>query len=445
MPTIELKIEDLRFDLKNPRYQNLSNQRDALQKIVDAQDDKLAVLADDIATQGLNPGERIFVTEDEAEGEKYLVLEGNRRLAALMILSRPALLDSLGLRDSQKKRFKDIAKKFRRDAVEPIECMVFDQREEANHWIELRHMGENNGKGIVGWDGIQAARFRGNSVSLQIVDFVKRSGSLDAETLKKLETFPITNLDRLISNPHVREVLGVELANGQIETKLPSNEVNKGLRRVVSDIADKRITVSDIKSKEQREKYIDQLSKSDRPDVTKASKMSKPLASLAVAQGIKQTSSSTQAKRSTRQASDRRTLIPSSCVLKISDPRINAIYKELRMMRVENFPNASAVLLRVFMELTLDHYIGTHGLVVNPTGGRVELAKELKAVADHLQANGIRKGILHPIRVAVSNSSSILSVDTFHHYVHNRHMIPKPVDLNRTWDSIQPFFEKIWS
>ncbi len=444
MPTIELKVEDLRFDLKNPRYPNLANQRDALQKIVDAQDDKLAVLADDIATQGLNPGERIFVTEDEAEGGKYLVLEGNRRLAVLMILSRPALLDSLGVRDALKKRFKDIAKKFHLDAIEPIECMVFDQREEANHWIELRHMGENNGKGIVGWDGIQSARFRGNSASLQIVDFVKRSGALHAETVEKLATFPITNLDRLVSNPHVREVLGIQLVHGQIETKLPPDEVIKGLTRLVTDIADKQITVSNIKGKEQREKYIDKFSKSDRPDVTKASKISKPLGSLAAAQGAKPMLSNRQAKRSTRQASDRMMLIPSSCVLKIKDPRINAIYKELRTMRVDNFPNASAVLLRVFMELTVDHYIETHGLTVNGTGRRIELAKKLSAVADHLQANGIRKGILHPVRVAVSNSSNIMSVDTFHHYVHNTHMIPKPVDLNKTWDSLQPFFEKIW-
>jgi hypothetical protein len=37
-------------------------------------------------------------------------------------------------------------------------------------------------------------------------------------------------------------------------------------------------------------------------------------------------------------------------------PRINAIYYELLSLAVEQYPNACAVLLRVFVELSIDHF-----------------------------------------------------------------------------------------
>jgi len=72
--------------------------------------------------------------------------------------------------------------------VEPIQCGLCENREEADHWIELRHTGENDGAGIVGWDGIATARFRGKEISLQAIEFIKKYGNLDERTSKNIES-----------------------------------------------------------------------------------------------------------------------------------------------------------------------------------------------------------------------------------------------------------------
>jgi hypothetical protein len=78
-----LNIADLLLDLTNPRLTGVRNQRDALQKIVDDQGEKLDVLAGSFVDEGMNPMDRFRVLREEEDADRYAVLEGNRRLAAL--------------------------------------------------------------------------------------------------------------------------------------------------------------------------------------------------------------------------------------------------------------------------------------------------------------------------------------------------------------------------
>ena len=47
MGAIDCTIDQLLLDSENPRNENASNQRDALQKVLDDQEEKLFVLAED--------------------------------------------------------------------------------------------------------------------------------------------------------------------------------------------------------------------------------------------------------------------------------------------------------------------------------------------------------------------------------------------------------------
>jgi hypothetical protein len=53
-----------------------------MQRIIEDQDIKLAILAESIAEDGLNPMDRLLVMKSERKG-KFVVLEGNRRTLAL--------------------------------------------------------------------------------------------------------------------------------------------------------------------------------------------------------------------------------------------------------------------------------------------------------------------------------------------------------------------------
>lgn len=111
---------------------------------------------------------------------------------------------------------------------------------------------------------------------------------------------------------------------------------------------------------------------------------------------------------------------------------------------MDQYPNASSVSLRVFVELSVDHYIKQNNLTV--TGKTPTLAKRLKTVADDLEKKGsidvqLRRAI-H--KVADSNYSVAAGTVTFNQYVHNPHVYPTASELRTAWDELQPFIEKLW-
>src|SRR5690242_15924125 len=89
-------VDEQIIDLSNPRHPNQTSQRDAIHTIAHEQGAKLYALAEDIVKMGLNPSELPLVTPADQE-DMYTVLEGNRRVTALKLLTSPQLLASVNL------------------------------------------------------------------------------------------------------------------------------------------------------------------------------------------------------------------------------------------------------------------------------------------------------------------------------------------------------------
>ena len=111
----------------------------------------------------------------------YMVLEGNRRLAAIKLLQNPAAMNGLEVRSLVKTRLEDLATQFNITNVEPIHCFDIGDRSSAATWLNQRYTGFNGGRGIVDWSGVAAARFRGRDPALQAYDLVRIHGSLSDE------------------------------------------------------------------------------------------------------------------------------------------------------------------------------------------------------------------------------------------------------------------------
>ena len=82
MSAKSLKIDSLDLDLENPRITLASDQRDAMQKILNEQKGRLINLAESIAAKGFSPMDRCLVLRSNIRTGKFIVLEGNRRLLA---------------------------------------------------------------------------------------------------------------------------------------------------------------------------------------------------------------------------------------------------------------------------------------------------------------------------------------------------------------------------
>ena len=90
-----MKVSDLVFDLKNPRLVEFdltdnSTEDEVLQILWEAMDVREVMLS--IAASGFFRHEPLIVAEEDG---KNVVIEGNRRLAAVRILLKPALAEPL--------------------------------------------------------------------------------------------------------------------------------------------------------------------------------------------------------------------------------------------------------------------------------------------------------------------------------------------------------------
>lgn len=74
-----------------------------------------------------------------------------------------------------------------------------------------------------------------------------------------MEDIKVTNLQRLISDPDVRKLLGISLLKGRLASNTKKDVVTKALTVVLTDMMNKDFKVSKIYKKEDRERYIHNL------------------------------------------------------------------------------------------------------------------------------------------------------------------------------------------
>ncbi len=433
-----IDLQQLLVNLENPRYSTRASQRDAILEMAEHQGMKLVKLAEDIVYNGLNPTRRFLVTP--VDGDNYVVLEGNRRIAALKLLTQKELRTSLNLPARIEKRFQALADEA--DSLPTsVECAVRSQ-EDAKHWIQLEHTGENKGIGVVGWDGPSRHRFRDSSRALQAIELV--APYLDDKTQALLPEISITNIERVLNTPEAREELGVDLSNGKLTLKQPDDKALARVAAVVWDVAHKKVKVKDLFTKEQRVAYAEEV----------AARPLKPLKSQRP--GASGTPAFQSTPRSRRVPLQRATLIPRQLTLSIAAARLNRIYDELQRLPLKNYVNSGAVLLRVFVELSIDQYASRQSLSLKvtstpkagskkvPAPRDMTLKQKVKLIADHLEAKGTcTKAHLHGVR-ALMHKNHPLSIDSLHAYVHNPDYSPSLADLTRTWDNIEPFVIGLW-
>lgn len=445
-----IPASQLLLDTKNPRFPDIQqSQQEAIRAMAQAQGSKIVALAEHLVNNGPNPAS-LSIVMPAGEGT-YCVLDGNRRITALKLLEEPALAEGV-LDDAALRRLKQLAEQFGKAPLVQLPCVIVADREEADVWIPLIHRGQQQGAGLVEWDGQVAARYdarkstNSGAAALQVLDFVQKHAQLSDATRERIDKgkFPITSLTRLVNTPYVRNKLGLEIADGNVETVYPEDEVIKGLTRVVEDLGSRAVTVTHIKTQQQRIDYINGLGSEDLPDSGKN-------LDTRVALDMAPKSDAPKAGRPAprplpRGASSRSTLIPPSCRLRVDQPRVRDIYRELKKLDVDEFKNAAAVMLRVFLELSLDYYLDKELHWPEQQVDNTVLARKLEAAANHLENKGaMTRAQLAAIRKAASGQTVLVaSIKTLHAYVHNRYFNPVPSEIKAAWDDLQPLFQKLW-
>jgi len=412
--------------------------------MIDDQGDKLFNLAEHIVQNGLNPNDKIQVVVSNHDHTLYNVLEGNRRLVALRLLNNPDLIED-GKHSSIQKKFKKLHDGNKSKIITEVECTIYDSPAEADKWIKLKHAGQSDGVGTVAWNAQQVQRFEEkvegkSSIALQTIKALQNAPDVPSDIKSNLINLKITNLDRLLSDPDVRDFLGIEINNGIVQSDVDKKEVLKGLIQIVKDLLDPKFNVKKIYTKDDRKDYINKFLKSSKPNTS--CRAPKPWQFTGPSPAS--TSKPSKAKPNPQ---DREKLIPKSCALGISNPKVNAIYHELQKLNLVKFTNAAAVLYRVFIELSTDCYIEEHKLASTPSSAKsgMDLQQKINVVANHLETKKLADvAICKGIRTAIKDKNGLLGIDTWHAAVHNNKFSQTPNNLIITWDNIQSFMTILW-
>lgn len=435
MPEIaSLSLPDLLIDTENPRLpQPNVGQRDALRAFAAHESSKIVALAKDIVSWGLNPTELSIVMPFNDDLKRYVVLEGNRRLTALKALENPEWLVG-AMPPGLVTEMRDLSRQYQENPVESLQCIMMASRDEARHWMELRHTGgQNNGASVVPWGSDDAARFRARTGNFefhtQALNFLEDAGQLTPSERRAVKS---TSLKRLLGTPEVRAKLGIESRDGKLTIVGEHKRVVRALKHVVMDL--ENLKVKDIYTQDKRIAYAEGLpSNIAVPAMSRSSTVS--VAGKPYTVNRDATGSS---------APPRDKLIPTKCALNITDQRLRDIARELRTLSLTQHVNAVSVLFRVFIELSADSYIEREKLAVTRDD---KLSKKLLAVSSELiSRKKLTTAQASPVRL-VCNKDSFLAPSTalMNEYVHNGAIFPAPVDLRAYWDSLQPFITAIWA
>lgn len=450
----DLSIEQLHFNLRNPRYLNVQNDNDAIVKILEDQGEKIIELGKHIIINGMNPNELAVAIKMTDEERHYYLEDGNRRLCVLKFFNDPYLIP---------KQFASVRKYFlgltNVDKYKSFRCNVFDNVEDAHIWVKLKHTGENKGAGTVSWNSQQVDNYNtkiSNKVSLpmQLLNYLKSIG-FDEKHELDLSKITLTNLGRLLTDPDVREFLGMSVNHQCLESNIPWGELEKPILKIIKDLLTKQINVIDIYYKPDRASYIESFDVSEIPDKQKLVPIHRLHSNVTddLKRNVQEDLFDTLEPGNRGHIKNHQLNINRNCLInyatkiKISNNKAQSIYNELKKLKIIDFPNACALLFRTFIEYSVTEFIikycndsdNSKNLEDSKLNRKLELAKTYLVDNKHLTKDEVK-----PVNMAISSENSILSVNTMHAYVHNRNFQPLIQDLKQGWDNIEVFIKKLW-
>lgn len=448
MIAVDLYISDLMPDFRNPRIGNATTKIDALERIVRLQGDKLGALAESICTYGLSPYENMGVMRTDEFPDKDVIMEGNRRTAALILLQNPAMIDNMNVFTESPKltalgnRLKVIAGNFDPSSVEPISGVRADAREDHQYWMLLRHGTGLDGAGIERWTGVESRRFSADEDDRIIVsaDFLKNHGNLSAVEIEALEDINWSTFERFIDSPDLRERLGFERSSRVLTATIEAEEIAKGLRAIAFRVVNGEYDSRKQNTVKQRLKAINDLPEDDQPDLTKTIE---PV-NLRLIKGT-ETTVVQKKKLKSRPKPDpkNRDRVFRKTDFDMPEGRILSTFYELCGLSNSRFPTACGVLFRILVEMLCVNYLTDRGIGTLGSKNRqlelyrlVELcALELRKVNPDADISAVEKIVK---KGEVKGRMRVL-----HDYVHDRATFPAPRDLIAIADELRSFVAEI--
>jgi len=374
--TFEYSLNSLYLDLSNPRIKyrgETLNQTQIMKFLI--KNEKIYDLAKKISEEGYFVGEEPIIC---IEKNKKVVLEGNRRTAALKLLQDPnkylskAKANTL-LQNIVKNDF-PVNKKLR--------CYIAPNRLLANPIIYERHNGDSLQKWKTGNQyAFVAEMYYEDGLSIEdICDVLneKRSQILKPlkaynlfyegkEILEKEESisidvgeFEFTNLERFYSYEPARAFLGIafDIESGELKIKIPQEEFEKRLLEVFKIIIDADRFSRDFNRDEDKKTFVQKLTENPIFDfsVSEEENVGSKTTQKKTDLETEKNKVTTRKRRRSKKKKYENRIIPADKEIIFENDKLDSLFSELKNLPIDK-KYSFAVLLRTYLEQSLYFYL----------------------------------------------------------------------------------------
>lgn len=465
-PTKRISVASLHLDAKNPRLgrETLTRApREIIQHLFEH--NKVLEIADSIVTRGFFPNEPLLAVRED---DRLVVVEGNRRLAALKALREPGLLEGALERQVARisRRITD------RQAIATVPVTIAPSRRATDRQIVGRHIGTP----VLAWQAENRASFildkleegydneeLGDELGFTLSDIQKarqtraiadmaRSLDLPEEVTAKLDgprAKIFTTLERVFESSVGRDYLKVEPdPDHGLRGITTTSEFVRGFAKLVTDVALGKQSSRTLNTNDNIRGYFESWDPQERPASKHGSFVpSDVIQGRSVASPARKPEPATTLTRA-KQVS--RTVLPRDFKVRFGNDRLIDIRRELTKLKREKFPNAGAVLLRVFFELAVVDYLERTGeltKVIQKLGGKGQLRygtptmKQLvpeimriaKAHLPRAEATKVEKAIRY-------DAAAPFTLSDLHAFIHQSSDLPGERDIWQFWLRTEPLF-----
>lgn len=434
--------KDLRLDPKNVRLGLTMDvdppQADIIQDLF--QHEGALDIAKSIMTVGYLTHERPVVLKENGQ---WIVVEGNRRTAALKALLNPYLVPAVQPRLADLVEATPVP-----DAYKSIDCLVAPDRDSANRLIATLHTSNPRKP----WGPLRQAEFFAAQLSagktveqligeypgINVAEFIKtadmhrllQTATYEDEEIARYarrRNFPISTFERLYENPEFLEFakLSVDEGTGRVSLNAKQADFDKVAEKIVRDIKRKRINTRVLNSPADST-YRDYWSELSRLKVSSGETTD-----------VADIPSVPLPKPKPRKPT---TLDVSGLHPPAEFPAIGIILDELGSIRYREFPNATFDLIRSFLEKSIKAYAEGKNEAIPKKGPYVYLDSALEWLQTEV-VGADKKSLVQVIKKLRQNErvnvyAYGLTSDYLNAANHNHEIFIEKEDVLKLWESL---------
>lgn len=446
----EISVQSIVLNPGNARHDPVDSSEEAYKQLFeDAKDrDEMLALATDIARRGLDPSSLLIVQPIDGY---WRVLEGNRRVAALKCMSKSELIPEVpGFSGAALTAYRDRFAHLGRSTAIPTKILVVETDDEdlANHLISLKHtgVGAHKGAGTVPWDPAGRARHEeaaaraagkdrprasnrqaGSALALLDALSVHFAGDSEIEELlTRARKGGLTTLGRLLIRAESQVRLGVQIDGGQARFLVERDALRSVMMRLLAELSTPALNSRTTNTAQQVVDYLDSI---DQDLPTSEDRL--PAAEPATAP----TASAKPTKKRQKALPVLRRPFP-NLVLNHAHPKTLAVLRELKTLKIDEYPYTCAILTRVLVDLYTRDVLAA---LKTPKIPDAPGARTLACLHLIDPPTNPRKRKFPLIWDALNTGTGDLSIDAMHNYVHRHDYRATPDVVRNQSEHYGPF------